>query len=49
MTATDATEPDAVDRWVERTLATAPPLTDEQRTKLAELLRPVRKAGGARA
>jgi excisionase family DNA binding protein len=40
--------PDAVDAWVERTLATAPPLTDEQRTKLAELLGPVRKAGGAR-
>lgn len=41
-----AAEPDAVDQWVERTLATAPPLTDEQRTRLAELLRPVRKTGG---
>lgn len=40
-------EPDAVDQWVERVLATAPPLTDEQRTRLAELLRPVRKTGGA--
>jgi len=27
---------------IERVLATAPPLTDEQRSKLAELLRPVR-------
>ncbi|OSC22103.1 hypothetical protein B8W69_26995 [Mycobacterium vulneris] len=42
----DASESDAVDQWVERTLATAPPLTDEQRTRLAELLRPVRKTGG---
>jgi hypothetical protein len=33
---------DAVDQWVERQLAKAPPLTDEQRAKLAELLRPVR-------
>jgi excisionase family DNA binding protein len=48
-TAKPRTEADVVDAWVERTLATAPPLTDEQRTKLAELLRPVRKAGGARA
>jgi excisionase family DNA binding protein len=42
-----ASEPDAVDAWVDRMLATAPPLTDEQRTRLAELLRPVRKAAGA--
>ncbi len=28
-----------------RTLAAAPPLTDEQRTRLAELLRPVRRSG----
>jgi hypothetical protein len=28
--------------YVERVLAEAPPLTDEQRTRLAELLRPVR-------
>ena len=26
--------------YIERTLAAAPPLTDEQRTRLAELLRP---------
>lgn len=38
---------DPVDAWVEQQLATAPPLTDEQRTRLAELLRPVRKTGGA--
>jgi hypothetical protein len=28
--------------YIERTLAEAPPLTDRQRTALAELLRPVR-------
>jgi hypothetical protein len=28
--------------YIERILAEAPPLTDEQRTKLAELLKPVR-------
>ena len=32
---------------IEKTLAEAPPLTDEQRTRLAELLRPVRRNGGA--
>lgn len=32
--------------YVERCLAAAPPLTDEQRTRLAELLRPVRVKGG---
>ncbi|WP_324667158.1 putative PhiRv1 phage protein [Mycobacterium canetti] len=32
---------------IARTLAAAPPLTDEQRTRLAELLRPVRQPGGA--
>ncbi|WP_131812477.1 hypothetical protein [Mycolicibacterium fortuitum] len=31
-------------QYVERVLATAPPLSDEQRTRLAELLRPVRGA-----
>ncbi|MGH3639185.1 MAG: hypothetical protein ACRDUX_09165 [Mycobacterium sp.] len=34
-------------QYVQRVLASAPPLTDEQRTRLAELLRPVRAAGGA--
>lgn len=32
-----------VDEWVKRILAQAPPLTEEQRTRLAELLRPVRQ------
>jgi len=31
-----------VDEYVERIVAAAPPLTDQQRTALAELLRPVR-------
>jgi hypothetical protein len=30
------------EEWVAKTLANAPPLTDRQRTALAELLRPVR-------
>ncbi|WP_162112694.1 hypothetical protein [Mycolicibacter kumamotonensis] len=34
-------------RYIKTVLAQRPPLTDEQRTRLAELLRPVRK-GGAR-
>jgi hypothetical protein len=33
---------DPIDAYVERVLAEAPPLTEQQRTKLAELLRPVR-------
>ena len=35
--------------YIERTLAAAPPLSDEQRNRLAELLRPARRdlAGGA--
>jgi hypothetical protein len=33
---------------IEKILAEAPPLTDEQRNALAELLRPVRRNGGAR-
>ena len=35
-----------LDAYIEKILAAAPPLTDEQRTKLAELLRPVRQSGG---
>lgn len=31
--------------YIAKTLATFPPLTSEQRAKLAELLRPVRRAG----
>lgn len=34
---------------IEKILATAPPLTEEQRVRLAELLRPVRRHGGAHA
>jgi len=34
-------------RYIAETLAAAPPLTDEQRTALAELLKPVRRAAGA--
>ncbi len=34
-----------IEAFIERKLAEAPPLTDEQRAKLAELLKPVR--GGA--
>lgn len=33
---------DQIADYITRTLAAAPPLTDEQRTRLAELLRPVR-------
>ena len=32
--------------YIEKILAAAPPLTDEQRSRLAELLRPVRTGGG---
>jgi hypothetical protein len=32
--------------YIEHVLAAAPPLTAEQRTRLAELLRPVRLVGG---
>lgn len=32
--------------YVEKILAQAPPLNDEQRTRLAELLRPARQGGG---
>lgn len=33
--------------YIKETLAKAPPLTSEQRAKLAELLRPVRPGGAA--
>lgn len=33
--------------FVEKILTSAPPLTDEQRTRLAELLKPVRGKAGA--
>lgn len=32
--------------YIEKVLAEAPPLTDEQRTKLAELLAPARRRNG---
>nr|WP_167355440.1 hypothetical protein [Mycobacterium malmoense] len=35
------------DDYVEQVLSEAPPLTEEQRHRLAELLRPVRISGGA--
>ena len=35
--------------WVRRQVDKAPPLTEAQRTALAELLRPARQGGGARA
>ncbi|EPQ76925.1 hypothetical protein MMMB2_1586 [Mycobacterium marinum MB2] len=31
-----------IDAWVDKVLASAPPLSDEQLTRLAELLRPAR-------
>jgi hypothetical protein len=34
---------DADREWVRKQVDKAPPLTDEQRTKLAELLRPARQ------
>jgi hypothetical protein len=34
------------DAWVKKTLSTAKPLTAEQRAKLAELLKPVRRESG---
>lgn len=42
----DLIEAKAAD-YIEKVLAQRPPLTDEQRNRLAELLRPVR-TGGAR-
>jgi hypothetical protein len=37
----------SLEEHVARVLAEAPPLTDEQRCRLAELLRPVRRHPGA--
>lgn len=37
----------AIDGWVEQALAVAPRLTEAQRAKLAELLKPVRTTPGA--
>lgn len=35
------------ENYISKVLAEAPPLTDAQRTRLAELLRPARGVGGA--
>ncbi|BBZ34067.1 hypothetical protein MCNF_26720 [Mycolicibacterium confluentis] len=35
----------ALDEYVDRVVAAAPPLTDQQRAQLAELLRPARRTG----
>ena len=37
------------EEYIERVLAQAPPLSDEQRTRLAELLAPVRTGGAGHA
>ncbi len=34
-----------IEEYVNRVIAAAPPLSDEQRTRLAELLRPIRRSG----
>jgi hypothetical protein len=36
-----------LEEHVRRVIAQAPPLTDEQRTRLAELLAPIRRSGGS--
>ena len=36
----------AITEYVEKILAEAPPLSDEQRVRLCELLRPVRRPAG---
>jgi excisionase family DNA binding protein len=45
--ATSAEAADRVAAYIEKLLAEAPKLTDQQRTALAELLRPARCNGGA--
>jgi hypothetical protein len=37
-----------LEQYIEKVLSGAPPLTDEQRNRLAELLRPARQGGGDR-
>lgn len=37
-----------IDARIDELVAAAPPLTDEQRTRLAELLKPIRKSGADR-
>jgi hypothetical protein len=36
-----------INDYIDKTLKNAPPLTDAQRSQLAELLKPVRRNGGA--
>ncbi len=43
---TQMSDPTAITEYVEKILAEAPPLNDEQRVRLAELLRPVRRPAG---
>ena len=38
-----------VEQYIEKVLSQAPPLSDEQRNRLAELLRPARQGGGDHA
>jgi excisionase family DNA binding protein len=42
LSTTTLVPPDNVAEYIEQVLAVAPPLTDEQRSRLAELLRPAR-------
>lgn len=39
-------QPVALEEYVKQVVAVAPPLTDQQRSRLAELLRPVRRTAG---
>lgn len=47
MSTTTKDAPTLTRNYVQRLLAEAPPLTAEQRTRLAELLAPVRRGGAA--
>ncbi|WP_197373462.1 hypothetical protein [Mycolicibacterium baixiangningiae] len=44
MTNTQPERSPAIQEWIDRQVALAPPLTNDQRSKLAELLRPARQA-----
>ncbi|WP_174395958.1 hypothetical protein [Mycolicibacterium sphagni] len=45
----DRAKPIALDDYVDQVVAAAPPLTDRQRSQLAELLRPARRPGQTQA
>lgn len=47
MSTTEDSGPGDLDEYARRIIADWPPLTDEQRTRLAELLKPVRVGGDA--